>query len=143
MKIAPTALALTKTGFQLLMIGRRRQDITPEQYRDHYENVHIPLMKNLTGDTFPVSHVRHYVKRTEDPNGSADLPFPADVLMGTQADFEFDAVAILTWRDKAHFDSNWAFFEDEEFGKIISEDEAKFSEWVKGVFLQGTEETLG
>ena len=56
--------------------------------------------------------------------------------MGEQSDFDFDAVAILTWRDKEHFDSNWAFFEDEEFGKIIAEDEAKFSEWVKGVFLQ-------
>lgn len=129
MKLVPS-FALTKVGFQLLMIGCRRQDITPEQYRDHYENVHIPLMMNLTGDTFPLSHERHYVKRGESPD------FPADVLIGNQTDFDFDAVAILTWRDKAHFDANWAYFEDPEFGQIIAEDEAKFSEWVKGVLLQ-------
>jgi hypothetical protein len=109
MKLSPSSLALTQTGFQLLMIGRRRQDITPEQYRDHYENVHIPLMMNLTGETFPLSHVRHYVKRTADPS-STDVPFPAELLIGEQSDFDFDAVAILTWRDIAHFDANWAFF---------------------------------
>lgn len=137
MKLIPNSLALTKVGFQLLMIGRRRQDLTPEQYRDHYENVHIPLMMNLTGDTFPVTHERHYVKRTKDCGSGDEGPsWPAELLMGEQDDFYFDAVAILTWRDKAHFDANWAFFEDPEFGRIIAEDEAKFSESVKGVFLQ-------
>ena len=34
-------VSLTNVGFQLLMFGRRRQDLTPAQYRDHYENVHI------------------------------------------------------------------------------------------------------
>jgi hypothetical protein len=60
---------------------------------------------------------------------------------GNQSDFDFDAVAILTYADKAHFDANWAFFEDEESRKVIAEDEAKFSEWVKGVFLETTSTT--
>ncbi|KAL2211741.1 hypothetical protein CC79DRAFT_1317814 [Sarocladium strictum] len=142
MKLLPRALPLAQAGFQVLMLGRRRQDLTPAEYRDHYENVHIPLMKNLTGDSFPLSHVRHYVSRTNDPDAPVDpedgnLAWPADLFMGgDQADFDFDAVAVLTWRDKEHFDENWAYFEDPEFGKIIAEDEAKFSEWVKGVFLQ-------
>ncbi|KAK7942640.1 EthD domain-containing protein [Apiospora aurea] len=128
-------LSLTSVGYQLLMIGRRRQDLTPAQFRDHYENVHIPLMRNLTGDTFPLSHERHYVRR-DDGNGT-DGTFPAAVLIGTsQAAVDYDAVAILTYRDKAHFDANWAFFEDPETSKIIAADEAEFSEWTQGVFLQ-------
>ncbi|KAK8044545.1 hypothetical protein PG993_004569 [Apiospora rasikravindrae] len=103
-------------------------------FRDHYENVHIPLMRNLTGDTFPLSHERHYVRR--DGEGD-DGHFPEAVLAGTsQAAVDYDAVAVLTYRDKAHFDTNWAFFEDPETSKIIAADEAKFSEWTRGVFLQ-------
>ncbi|KAK8097854.1 uncharacterized protein PG998_013340 [Apiospora kogelbergensis] len=136
MQLIPSGISLTHVGYQLLMIGRRRQDLTPAQYRDHYENVHIPLMRNLTGDTFPLSHERHYIRREQGNGTDGAVTFPAAVLPGTsQAAFDYDAVAILTYRDKAHFDANWAFFEDPETSKIIAEDEAKFSEWTKGVFL--------
>lgn len=125
-------ITLNEVGFQVLMIGRRKHGITPEQYRDHYENVHIPLMRKLMGDTFPLAHVRHYVHRDDLPK------FPAAVFIGGQSDFEFDALAVLTYRDKAHFDANWAFFEDEESRAMIENDEKKFSEWVKGVVLETT-----
>jgi hypothetical protein len=137
LKMQLSGITLTTTGFQLLMFGRRRQDLTPEQYRDHYENIHIPLMRNLTGETFPLTHTRHYIKRDGPPDFLAALMVPG----GNQSDFDFDAVAILTYADKAHFDANWAFFEDEESRKVIAEDEAKFSEWVKGVFLETTSTT--
>ncbi|TPX18276.1 uncharacterized protein E0L32_002785 [Thyridium curvatum] len=129
-----SAATVTTCGFQLLMFGGRKAGITPEQYRDHYENVHIPLMRNLTGDTFPLTHTRHYVERGAPPD------FPAAVLPGggDQADFAYDAVAVLTYRDRAHFDANWAFFEDPETARIIREDEAEFSAWTKGVFIGPT-----
>lgn len=60
--------------------------------------------------------------------------------MGNQTDFDYDAVAVLTYRDKAHFDANWAFFEDEETSTLIKEDEEKFSAWVTGVLIS-TEST--
>ena len=136
MKLGGLGLTFTAQGFQLLMFGARKEGLTPEQYRDHYENVHIPLMKNLTGDTFPLRHERHYVKRGEAPD------FPAAVLMGDQTSFDYDAVAVLTYRDKEHFDANWAFFEDEETARLIKEDEEKFSAWVTGVFIGPTISTV-
>lgn len=137
MLIAP-GLLHAAAGFQLIMFGRRRQDLTPEQYRDHYENVHIPFMKDLTGDTFPLTHVRHYVQRDGPPD------FLAVLMPGSnQSSFDFDAVAVLTYRDQAHFDANWAFFLNETTQKLIQEDEVKFSESVRGVFLGGTEVTKG
>lgn len=129
----PPSLPHTTTTIQLLMFGARKEGLTPSQYRSHYENVHIPLMRNLTGDTFPLTHVRHYVKRGGPPD------FPAAVLTGSsQADFDYDAVAVLTYRDQAHFDANWAFFEDEETAGVIREDEEKFSAWTRGVFIGET-----
>lgn len=62
---------------------------------------------------------------------------------GNQSDFDFDAVAVLTYRDRAHFEANWAFFEDEETRRLIAADEVLFSEWVRGVFLETTSTTRG
>lgn len=124
---------------QLLMFGRRKQDLTPEQYRDHYENIHIPFMRNLTGETFPLTHTRHYIQRDGAPDFLAALMGPG----GNQSDFDFDAVAVLTYRDRAHFEANWAFFEDEETRRLIAADEVLFSEWVRGVFLETTSTTRG
>lgn len=143
MQLIRSGISLASAGVRLLMLGRRRQDLTPAQFRDHYENVHIPLMRNLTGATFPLSHERHYVLRdsrnSHNNNNNTDGggSFPAAVLAGTSPDaIDYDAVAILTYRDKAHFEANWAFFEDPETSRIIAADEAKFSEWTRGVFLQ-------
>lgn len=47
----------------------------------------------------------------------------------------------MTYRDKKHFEANYKFFEDEVTRKVIADDEARFSEWVKGVFLEGTVST--
>ncbi|KAK8085183.1 HypE protein [Apiospora hydei] len=74
---------------------------------------------------------RYYVRRDDvnDSNGNGNgTSFPAAV--------DYDAVAILMYRDNAHFDANWAFFEDPETSKIIAADGAEFSGWTKGVFLQ-------
>lgn len=92
------------------MFGRRRQDLRPVQFRNHYENVYI------------LSYERHYVALAR----AHDASFPAQ--------FDFDAIAVLTYRDKAHFDANWPFFEVPEICRIIAKDEANFSEWTKGVF---------
>jgi hypothetical protein len=81
--------------------------------------------------------VRELSTRKTMRENNGGLAWPADLFMGgDQADFGFDAVAVLTWKDKQHFESNMAFFQDEETAKIIKDDEAKFSESVKGVFLQ-------
>lgn len=122
-------ITIVNSGFQIIMFGARKPGLTPEQYRYTYENVHIPFMLNLTGDTFPLTHERHYVKRDGPPT------FPAQLLAGTQADFDYDAVAVLTYRDRAHFEANWAFFENPETAKLIKENEETFSAWTTGVFI--------
>lgn len=49
--------------YTIVDLIRRKQDITPEQFRNYYNNVHVPLLKLLMGDTFPLTHTRHYVSR--------------------------------------------------------------------------------
>lgn len=111
------------------MLGQRKAGTTPKQFRDHYENVHMPMMRKLSGDQFPEMHTRYYLQR----EGSE--PFPAAVMMGDQKDFEYDNITIFTYRDKKHFEDNYALFGDEETRKMIAEDEKKFAEKITAVFL--------
>ncbi|WYZ38313.1 hypothetical protein EsH8_III_000227 [Colletotrichum jinshuiense] len=115
-----------EAGVKMLLFARRRQDLTPTEFHDYYENTHMPLLRNLSGDVFPLSHNRSYVIR--------DAPdFSATVVLGEQADFVFDSMAILTWKDKAHFDATFAVYGDDNVGKKIAEDEKNFIEWGKAV----------
>ena len=125
----PSSITIANCGFQIMMFGARKEGLTPEEFRDYYENVHIPFMLNLTGETFPLTHERHYVKRGGPPKFSAQL------LEGTQEDFNYDAVAILTYRDRAHFEANWAFFENPDTAKLIKANEDTFSAWTTGVYI--------
>lgn len=54
--------------YTVLMLVYRSPELTPVQFRDHYENKHIPLMKSLTGHDFPLSHARHYIERFDSDN---------------------------------------------------------------------------
>lgn len=68
------------TGPRLLVLTARRQDLTPDQYKHHYENVHIPLLRRLLGDAFPLTQERHYIPRSADGSletlvGSGDLAY--------------------------------------------------------------------
>ncbi|KAL2756324.1 hypothetical protein ACRALDRAFT_1063699 [Sodiomyces alcalophilus JCM 7366] len=115
-------------GVKMLLFGRRRQDLTPTEFRDYYENQHMPLLRNISGDAFPLSHERSYVDRS----GPC---FSANVVLGDQEDFLFDSMAILTWRDLDHFEATFALYGSEHVGQIIADDEAQFTEWGKAVLV--------
>ncbi|KAK1569739.1 hype protein [Colletotrichum navitas] len=124
----PCIANVTTVGVKMLLFARRRQDLTPTQFHDYYENTHMPLLKNLSGDVFPLSHTRSYVIRDEPD-------FLARVVLGEQSDFVFDSMAILTWRDEAHFNATFTVYGDENVGKKIKEDEENFIEWGKAVLV--------
>ncbi|KAK6196692.1 hypothetical protein LQW54_011260 [Pestalotiopsis sp. IQ-011] len=101
--------------YTVIALLRRRSDITPEQFRTHYDTVHIALLKSLVGADFPLTHVRNYVSFSPGGgDGSADttmMPtllakdsvdnhfFPV-VLQGKPSDITFDVVTVMTWEDE-------------------------------------------
>lgn len=90
--------ARTAMVYTVLMLVYRSPELTPLQFRDHYENKHIPLMKSLTGQYFPLSHARHYIERSGSNNR-----FSAAVLGGKQSDFEFDCISIMMFENDGGF----------------------------------------
>lgn len=101
--------------------------MTPEEFKDHYDNVHVPLVRELSGPHFPLHHRRQYIKRLQREDGT----YPAAVISGGQEDFGFDCVAELVYEDEAHFQASGAALSAQETGKQIYEDCAKFMDMNK------------
>lgn len=55
-------------SYTVLMLIHRKPGLTAAEFRQHYENVHVPLMKSLAGSLFPPSHTRRYTQ----PAGKGD-----------------------------------------------------------------------
>lgn len=104
-------------AFTVMMLVFRNPAMTPDQFKEHYENIHIPLMKSLAGDIFPLAHTRHYIQRA----GSAD-GYPATVLTGGQSDFNFDCVSTLSFEDQAGFEKMSSLLSEPEIAPKVGED---------------------
>ncbi len=92
----------------------------------------MPLIRSLAGPTFPNSHTRHYPQRTSSPSPSSNNnksnadPYPATVLIGTQADFDYDAFALLEFDDEAAYQRFFEVISEEGAAGRIAEDEEMF-----------------
>ncbi|KAF2868223.1 hypothetical protein BDV95DRAFT_501029 [Massariosphaeria phaeospora] len=92
-------------SYTVFFFMARKSGITIEQFKDHYENKHIGLVKEYLGhlgDVLPVSHTRYYLKRNEAAKGEADVAPPL-VLMGDVNSVDFDCLTIVEFRDEEHF----------------------------------------
>ncbi|KAF2661217.1 hypothetical protein K491DRAFT_481729 [Lophiostoma macrostomum CBS 122681] len=85
--------------FTVILLVTRKPGLELSAFRNHWEHTHIPLLKSLVGDDFPLSHTRHYLDRDTALPAS-----PANVLKGAQEDFAFDALALWTFADQAHWE---------------------------------------
>lgn len=74
---------------------------------------------------FPQSHRRFYIQRPEDAD-TKNHNYPATVLLGTQADFQYDAFAELTFEDAARFKAFMDIVDRGDVKKMIARDEEMF-----------------
>ncbi|KAK9422224.1 putative EthD domain-containing protein [Seiridium unicorne] len=111
----------------ILIFAYRKPGTTPEQFRAHYEGSHVPLVKELAGAHFPLSHTRRYIHRTEGQGETErNAQNPATVLIGTQVDFDYDAFAELTFEDVSAFQTFMGIMQKPENAERIAADEEKF-----------------
>lgn len=93
--------------FTVLSLFRRKAGTTPQQFKDYYENTHMPLLQELGGSSFPISHKRHYLPRTVQDAAVADSDtsntnYPANVFFGSAEDFQFDVYVEVVFEDQNH-----------------------------------------
>lgn len=114
--------------YSVLIFAYRKPGTTPEQFRSHYEGVHVPLVKEIAGEHFPLAHTRRYLHRSEGTGEGTErnANHPATVLMGSQADFDYDAFAELSFTDLAHFQTFFGITQQPENAARIAADEEQF-----------------
>jgi hypothetical protein len=99
--------------FNVLIFGFRAVNLSHDEYKEHYENVHVPLAQSFAGDTWPLSHTRHYY-------GGNKTHSTVSAPMG------WDSMAVLTFRDKTHAVMFNGMLKTSAAAKAIHEDELKF-----------------
>ncbi|KAI0460076.1 EthD domain-containing protein [Xylaria acuta] len=111
----------------LLLFAYRKPGTTPEQFQAYYEDKHMKLIKEITGDDFPISHTRRYVHRTKGEGATErNANSPATVIYGEQADFDYDCCSELVFADSAALYAYKEYFDQPENAARIAADEENF-----------------
>lgn len=119
--------------YSVLIFAYRKPALSPAQFRAHYESSHLPLVESLAGPLFPRTHTRHYLQRADH-----GPDYAATVLVGTQADFAYDALAELVFDDEAAFQAFFARVSEPAVAAKIAADEELFLDRAKmRVVVQG------
>lgn len=98
--------------FKIIWLFKRKEGITLEQFRDHYESSHSVLGKKYLGHLIS-RYVRNYVQ-------------PADPSRPSRHAFAYDCITEWTMHDAAAFDEAMRIFKDPEIGTIFRDDEKHF-----------------
>ena len=116
--------------FTILIYGFRAANITHAEYKDHYDNVHVPLAKSIAGHAWPISHTRHYF------GGNASLA-------AISAPVDWDSLAVLTFKDETHaFTFNHLIGQPEAAAKIHADEKLFMSEDSPKMVVIGTDTSI-
>lgn len=113
--------------YHVIMYGFRKPSLSPEDFRSHYETVHIPLVQSLAGSSFPISHTRRYIQRQQ---GKSDAPV---ILQGSPADGEWDVLIELVFESEARFFEFGQVMASPDVAARIAKDCDKFLEQSRSV----------
>jgi hypothetical protein len=83
----------SKMPYTIVSFETRKPELTPLEFQEYYDNVHVPIIKQAVGSSFPDAHTRYYLKR--QPDGVSPL-----ILIGTADNVDYDALVIMTFESE-------------------------------------------
>lgn len=116
--------------YTILLFVTRRPDLSPEQFKNHYENVHIPLAQRLCAGCWPTKFTRQYLARiTRKGFGGPNNPDrPPLLLRGDAQNINYDVVSEMTFESEHAFQSFYKKVYEKDVAAILAADETKFLE---------------
>ncbi|KAI2619287.1 EthD domain-containing protein [Hypoxylon sp. NC1633] len=134
--------------YTVVVFVTRKPGLTPQQFKEHYDNVHIPLIRGIAGPLFPLSHTRRYISRSQSDaqgtNTTRNATTPAHVILGSQADFDYDAIVEMVFPDEKAFQDFFKHVHGPEHGSTVIADEERFIDRAElRVAILGSTETTG
>ena len=113
--------------FTVVLFAYRKPGLTPAAFRAHYENVHVPLMKELGGNLFPISHTRRYISRLEKTGTVEETQqYPAMIISGSASDFAYDAITEMVFESQEAFQKFSELLAKPDIAPTVAEDCAAF-----------------
>ena len=112
---------------------KRKPGLSPEEFRNHYENVHIPLAMKYIGHLL-LDYRRNYPQAlVVDPAGAA--------LQGeaTRAYCDYDCITEMWVEKEQDLAEMAAIFGSPEVAPILAEDEARFLDSKNAVMIMSEE----
>lgn len=114
---------------KIFMFVARKPGMSLEDFVDHYEKKHVPLVLEIVNDQAPVRHVRYYLKRNPIDQGT-DVPPPL-VFVGDAGAIDYDCITTVEFRDEAHLQAFNEKFSNSPRRKEVEEDQAAFADGSK------------
>jgi uncharacterized protein (TIGR02118 family) len=101
---------------KLILIVRRKKGLSHQEFREYYENNHVPLAVRL----IPLfsEYKRNYVDQKEKYT-------PVHVV-NAAAEPDFDVLTEICFDSRADYDKMLLTLADPEIGRLMAEDEEKF-----------------
>ncbi|MFA5631577.1 MAG: EthD domain-containing protein [Porticoccaceae bacterium] len=103
---------------KIIMLIKKRPDLSREEFIDYYDNVHVPLMHKILSKGAAI-HRRNFVIPNVSDIGAADN-------LDSSAENEYDVICEVFYEDRETAESVMRDFEDPEIRRICEEDEARF-----------------
>ncbi|KAH8732387.1 hypothetical protein GQ44DRAFT_697569 [Phaeosphaeriaceae sp. PMI808] len=114
--------------YTIILFVVRDNKLTLEEFQDHYEHIHLPLIHSLCSDVWPISFHRRYFARVSRKGfgGPANPDRPPLTLRGNVEDVDCDCVAEMTFASEKVFRKFYNKIYEKENAAILAEDENKF-----------------
>lgn len=105
---------------KVVMFAKRKPGMTPEQFKDHYENRHVvlaaPYLKGIMVDHYRIypGKVRAFA---DDWTKAAEMP---------EIDPPFDAIGVYSFENEEALDRYRELMSNPEMATMFTEDELRF-----------------
>lgn len=116
--------------YTILLFVTRSPHISPEEFKDHYENVHIPLAQRLCAGNWPFRFTRRYLARITRKGfgGPSNPDRPPLMLRGDAQDIDYDCVSEMTFETEREFQAFYKRVYEKDVAAKLAADETKFLE---------------
>ncbi|KAG9199466.1 hypothetical protein G6514_008429 [Epicoccum nigrum] len=119
--------------YTIILFITRNPKLSPEEFKSHYENVHIPLAQRLCGGSWPFNFTRRYLARITRAGfgGPSNPDRPPLVLRGDAQDIDYDCVAEMTFESEHAFQAFYKKVYEKDVAAKLAADETAFLEMGK------------
>ena len=116
--------------YTIMLFVTRKPNLSPEEFKDHYENVHIPLAQRLCAGNWPFKFTRQYLARVTRKGfgGPANPDRPPLLLRGTAQDIDYDCVGHMEFENEHAFQAFYKRVYEKDVAAKLAADEVQFLE---------------